>query len=60
MKKYEVYLPLKYNDGQEVEPEKLKEITQQLVLSLELLRPVLCRPHFKAHGVMEELNLWTR
>ncbi|HET8781280.1 MAG TPA: hypothetical protein VFM63_02590 [Pyrinomonadaceae bacterium] len=31
MKKYEVYLPLKYNDGQEVEPEKLKEITQQLV-----------------------------
>jgi hypothetical protein len=31
MKKYEIYLPLKYNDGQEIEPEKLKEIRQQLI-----------------------------
>ena len=31
MKKYEIYLPLKYNDGQEIEPEKLKQIRQQLV-----------------------------
>ena len=31
MKKYEIYLPLKYNDGQEIEPEKFKEIRQQLV-----------------------------
>ena len=31
MKKYEIYLPLKYNDGQEIEPEKLKQIRQQLI-----------------------------
>jgi uncharacterized protein YnzC (UPF0291/DUF896 family) len=31
MKKYEIYLPLKYNDGQEIEPEKLKQIREQLV-----------------------------
>jgi len=31
MKKYEIYLPLKYNDGTDVEPEKLKEIREQLI-----------------------------
>ena len=31
MKKYEIYLPLKYNDGQEIEPEKLKQIRHQLI-----------------------------
>lgn len=31
MKKYEIYLPLKYNDGTEIEPEKLKQIKEQLV-----------------------------
>jgi hypothetical protein len=31
MKKYEIYLPLKYNDGTEIEPEKLKQIRQRLV-----------------------------
>ena len=31
MKKYEIYLPLKYNDGQDIEPEKFKEIRQQLI-----------------------------
>ncbi len=31
MKKYELYLPLKYNDGTEVEPEKLKQIRERLV-----------------------------
>ncbi|HJP91667.1 MAG TPA: hypothetical protein VJ875_06905 [Pyrinomonadaceae bacterium] len=31
MKKYEIYLPLKYNDGSDVEPEKLEEIQQQLI-----------------------------
>ena len=31
MKKYEIYLPLKYNDGTDIEPEKLKEIRQQLI-----------------------------
>ena len=31
MRKYEIYLPLKYNDGSNVEPEKLEEIQQQLM-----------------------------
>jgi hypothetical protein len=31
MKKYEIYLPLKYNDGTEIEPEKLKQIRKRLV-----------------------------
>jgi len=31
MKKYEIYLPLRYNDGSNVEPEKLKQIRQQLI-----------------------------
>jgi hypothetical protein len=31
MKKYEIYLPLKYNDGSDIEPEKLEEIQQQLI-----------------------------
>ena len=31
MKKYEIYLPLKYNDGKKIESEKLIEIQQQLM-----------------------------
>ena len=31
MKKYEIYLPLKYNDGSNVEPEKLEQIQLQLI-----------------------------
>ena len=31
MEKYEIYLPLKYNDGNDIEPEKLEEIQQQLI-----------------------------
>ena len=31
MKKYEIYVPLKYNDGKKIEPQKLKEIRQQLI-----------------------------
>ncbi len=31
MKKYEIYLPLKYNDGTEIEPEKFKQIREELV-----------------------------
>src|ERR1700752_449494 len=30
MNKYEIYLPLKYNDGAEIEPEKIKQIREQL------------------------------
>jgi uncharacterized protein YnzC (UPF0291/DUF896 family) len=31
MRKYEIYLPLKYNDGRDIEPEKIKQIKQELV-----------------------------
>ena len=31
MKKYEIYLPLRYNEGRKIEPQKLKEIRQQLI-----------------------------
>ena len=31
MRKYEIYLPLKYNDGKEIEPEKIQRIKQELV-----------------------------
>ena len=31
MTKYELYLPLTYNNGTDIEPEKLEEIQQQLI-----------------------------
>ena len=31
MNKYEIYLPLKYNNGSEIEPEKFKQIREQLM-----------------------------
>jgi hypothetical protein len=31
MKKYEIYLPLKYNDGTKIETEKIKQIREELV-----------------------------
>ena len=31
MKKYEIYLPLKYNDGKEIEAEKIKQIREELI-----------------------------
>lgn len=31
MKKYEIYLPLKYNDGREIEAEKIKHIREELI-----------------------------
>ncbi|HEU4344228.1 MAG TPA: hypothetical protein VFU31_21940 [Candidatus Binatia bacterium] len=31
MKKYEIYLPLKYNDGMEIEAEKIKKIREELI-----------------------------
>jgi len=31
MKKYEIYLPLKYNDGRQIEAEKIKQIREELV-----------------------------
>ena len=31
MRKYEIYLPLKYNDGKEIEAEKIKQIKEELI-----------------------------
>jgi len=31
MKKYKIYLPLKYNDGRKIEAEKIKQIREELV-----------------------------
>jgi hypothetical protein len=31
MKRYEIYLPLKYNDGREIEAEKIKQIREELI-----------------------------
>lgn len=31
MRKYEVYLPLKYNDAQDIEAEKIRGIKEELV-----------------------------
>jgi hypothetical protein len=31
MKKYEIYLPLKYNDGREIETEKIKQIREESI-----------------------------
>jgi hypothetical protein len=48
MKKYEIYLPIKYNDGTDIEPEKffrdyketLKEIFQQkeILITMQEIR----------------------
>ncbi len=37
MKKYEIYLPLKHNDGSEIEPEKIKQIKEELVANFGAL-----------------------
>jgi hypothetical protein len=37
MTKFEIYLPLKYNDGTEIETKKLKEIQQQLIAVFEAM-----------------------
>ena len=31
MKKYEIYLPLKYNNGRKIEAEKIKQIREELI-----------------------------
>ena len=31
MREYKIYLPLKYNDGQNIEEDKLREIKAELV-----------------------------
>jgi hypothetical protein len=37
MKKYEIYLPLKYNDGREIEAEKIKKIREELIAAFGAL-----------------------
>ena len=36
MKKYEIYLPLKYNNGKEIERQKLARIRERLIAVLAL------------------------
>lgn len=36
MKKYEIYLPLKYNNGQPIPPEKIKQVREELGSRVEL------------------------
>ena len=31
MRKYEIYVPLKYNNGDPIEPEKIKQIREELI-----------------------------
>ena len=31
MRKYEIYLPLKYNNGREIEAQKIKQIREELI-----------------------------
>jgi hypothetical protein len=38
MKKYEIYLPLKYNDGKTIEPEKIKQIREELKAKAAAIR----------------------
>lgn len=37
MKKYEIYLPLKYNDGKEIEAEKIKLTREELIAAFGAL-----------------------
>src|SRR3990170_5180410 len=37
MKKYEGYLPLKYNDGREIEAEKIKQIREEWIAAFGAL-----------------------
>jgi hypothetical protein len=53
MKKYEIYLPLKYNDGKKIESEKLIEIQQQLMAYLAVSLSALCLLHTREPGVVQ-------
>ena len=53
MKKYEIYLPLKYDDGSEVEPEKLEEIQKQLIAVFGAITVSSLSARFKERGAME-------
>jgi len=37
MKRYEIYLPLRYNNGKEIEPEKIKRVREELVAAFGAL-----------------------
>lgn len=56
MRKYDIYLPLKYNDGTAVEPEKLEEIQEQLLAVFPALTASPLSAPFKGtwrHGGIE-------
>ena len=42
MRKYEIYLPLKYNNGKEIEAEKFKKIRENSLLPSEASRLARC------------------
>jgi hypothetical protein len=56
MKKYEIYLPLKYNDGQEIEPEKLKQIRQQLIAVFGAVTVSSLAAPFEERGATQALS----
>ena len=58
--RYEILLPLQYNDGTPVEPEKFQETRRELVrrfgaLTTRLRRPS-SKPLEKARALLEELD----
>jgi len=58
MREYKIYLPLKYNDGQDIEEDKLKEIKTELVDAFGAITvSSVTAPYHKAvmclHGTIE-------
>jgi len=61
MKKYEIYLPLKYNDGKQIEPHKIKKVRQELIavfgaLTVRSLCSPLCVPLKFSHCALEKTS----
>ncbi len=48
---YEVYLPLKYNDGRSVEPEKFEQTTEELLEKFTGLTMIQHRAETALHGL---------
>ena len=59
MKKYDVYLPLKYNDGTEIETQKLRNIERQLTAAFGAITVSPLSAPFKGtwrHGGVEFMD----
>ena len=57
MTKYEIYLPLKYNDGKAIEPEKIKQVREQLIAVFGAITVSSLSAPFQELGNMEASNL---